>query len=259
MRLDKAQVALRIIEIFVPSEKSCITGTRPPLCSTRSRKLGPSPAMFPSAQTACSRTSSFGDWSNPTNRGRAPCSTTTFVCSAVPDAMFVSTQAASNCNIGAETSLSNSTKRCTMPALMTSAMGGSTSTLRSFRYCCVADRTASGSFDISNCLSRTISPATWEVAWPAVSMPRSSPASAPHASAENSPSFTMRFLKSASSFVCFRSCTAASSRLRRASSASTPFLKSFWRLARRSPKPDIGAERRAGGLRQQMPRSECCA
>merc|ERR1719188_2762373 len=68
----------------------------PPLCNTKSRKFGQSPAMLPNAHTACSRTSSFGDCNNSTNKGSAPCSTTTRVCSAVPEAMFVSTQAASN-------------------------------------------------------------------------------------------------------------------------------------------------------------------
>merc|ERR1719277_2394208 len=51
-------------------------GLRPPLCNTKSRKFGQSPAMLPKAQTACSRTSSSGDLSSSTKIGKAPFSTT---------------------------------------------------------------------------------------------------------------------------------------------------------------------------------------
>lgn len=65
---------------------------------TRSRGIAPSPAMFPSAHTACSATLGDADLSNATNFGIAPCLTTTRVCSDVPDATFVKAHAASNCN-----------------------------------------------------------------------------------------------------------------------------------------------------------------
>mmetsp|Transcript_97848 Transcript_97848/g.232984 ORF Transcript_97848/g.232984 Transcript_97848/m.232984 type:complete len:200 (-) Transcript_97848:192-791(-) len=155
-RLDKVQVAFRIIEVFSESRKTVITGCRPPLCRTRSRKLGESPAMFPSAQTACSRTSSLGDWRSCTKMGNAPCSTTTRVWSALPEAMLVNTQAASNCKSGRLISLRNCTKRGTTPALITSEMGGFCSMLSSFLNCCVALNWAWGSSDISAWLSAGI-------------------------------------------------------------------------------------------------------
>ena len=55
-----------------------------PACRTRSRQGGESPAMFPSAQTACSRTSSFGLRSRRTKMGTAPTSMTTLVCFRAP-------------------------------------------------------------------------------------------------------------------------------------------------------------------------------
>mmetsp|Transcript_10454 Transcript_10454/g.21608 ORF Transcript_10454/g.21608 Transcript_10454/m.21608 type:complete len:252 (-) Transcript_10454:442-1197(-) len=95
-KLERVQHALRIMETFSEVLSTFMTGCRPPLCSTRSRKFGESPAILPRAQTACSRTSSFGELRSSTKMGRAPISTTTRVCSAVPEAMFVRTQAASN-------------------------------------------------------------------------------------------------------------------------------------------------------------------
>lgn len=65
-----------------------------------SRVTGPSPAMFPNAQTACSATILIGDDSNFTNLGMASALTTENVWSDVPDATFVSAQAASNCKLG---------------------------------------------------------------------------------------------------------------------------------------------------------------
>ena len=44
---------------------------------TRSRATAPSPAMFPSAHTACSATLGDADLSNATNFCIAPCLTTT--------------------------------------------------------------------------------------------------------------------------------------------------------------------------------------
>merc|ERR1740129_1092069 len=118
-RFESVHVAFRKSDGLPVSPTILIIGFRPPLCKTKSRKLGQSPAMLPSAQTACSRTSSSGEISSSTNRGSAPCSTTTRVWSAVPEAMLVSTHAASNWRLGLLTSLRSWTKRGTMPALMT--------------------------------------------------------------------------------------------------------------------------------------------
>lgn len=63
---------------------------------TWSLHSGESPAMLPSAHTACSCTSSLLELSNSMNMGTAPASITIRVCSDVPEAMFVSAQAASN-------------------------------------------------------------------------------------------------------------------------------------------------------------------
>mmetsp|Transcript_110252 Transcript_110252/g.311031 ORF Transcript_110252/g.311031 Transcript_110252/m.311031 type:complete len:289 (+) Transcript_110252:466-1332(+) len=75
-RLLRAHVAFLVMEIFSELLNTCMMGTRPPLCKTKSRKLAESPAILPSAHTACSRTSSFGDRSNSTKIGKAPLSTT---------------------------------------------------------------------------------------------------------------------------------------------------------------------------------------
>mmetsp|Transcript_39101 Transcript_39101/g.93429 ORF Transcript_39101/g.93429 Transcript_39101/m.93429 type:complete len:208 (+) Transcript_39101:1211-1834(+) len=197
--------------------------------------------MLPNAQTACSRTSSFGDCKSCTKIGSAPCSTTTRVWSAFPEAMLVSTHAASNCRSGRLISFRNWTKRGTTPALITSEMGGFCSILSSFRNCWVALNCAWGSSDSNAWLRAGIcstaqllgtvairSPicakAIGSVVWPAAGM-----------------SLTILFFISASSLVCLRSWTAASSRFRRASSASTPFLKAFCRWLSLSPKPDMVA------------------
>mmetsp|Transcript_97724 Transcript_97724/g.304747 ORF Transcript_97724/g.304747 Transcript_97724/m.304747 type:complete len:285 (-) Transcript_97724:2-856(-) len=240
-KLESVQQALRIMETFSEVLSTVMTGCRPPLWSTRSRKLGESPAMLPRAQTACSRTSSFGEPRSSTKMGRAPCSTTTRVCSAVPEAMFVRTQAASNCRSGRNTSFRNCTKRGTMPALMTSWIGGFCSTLSSFLNCCVASKCAWGCSEASCWQSAGIwssTPvATEDVnTWSMLSFTGAASSGCPAAACS---SLVMRFFCRASSLVCFRSCTAASSRFRRASSASTPFLKFFCRADRRSPKPDM--------------------
>mmetsp|Transcript_98287 Transcript_98287/g.256776 ORF Transcript_98287/g.256776 Transcript_98287/m.256776 type:complete len:249 (-) Transcript_98287:591-1337(-) len=60
-KLLNVHVAFRINETLEVSLMILMIGFKPPLCSTRSRKLGQSPAMLPKAQVACSRTSSFGD------------------------------------------------------------------------------------------------------------------------------------------------------------------------------------------------------
>mmetsp|Transcript_94129 Transcript_94129/g.186614 ORF Transcript_94129/g.186614 Transcript_94129/m.186614 type:complete len:270 (-) Transcript_94129:40-849(-) len=242
-KLESVQVELRIMETFSDVDNSMITGLRPPLCRTKSRKLGESPAMLPSAQTACSLTSSFGDPSNSTKIGSAPISTTTRVCSAVPDAMFVKTQAASNCKSGRETSLRNCTKRGTIPAWITSWIGGFCSTLSILRKACVAANCSCGS-SCANCWQRagicSLTPdATDEAPIIDVSCMALEPMAPIAGSAGGPSSLVQRFFCNASSRVCFRSWTVASSRFRLASSASAPFLKFFCRSFRRSPKPDI--------------------
>lgn len=71
-----------------------------PKFNTRSRAVGPSPAMLPRAHTACSATCIYDEPRSCTSFGTAPCLITVFVCSDVPDAMFVSAHDASNCNDG---------------------------------------------------------------------------------------------------------------------------------------------------------------
>ena len=67
---------------------------------TWSLRLGPSPAMFPRAQTACSATLACWDDSSFTNGPTALAFTTARVCSEVPDATFVMAQVASNWSSG---------------------------------------------------------------------------------------------------------------------------------------------------------------
>jgi hypothetical protein len=71
-----------------------------PNFNTKSRDVGPSPAMLPRAHTACSATCIYDELRSCTNFGTAPDLTTVSVCSDVPDAMFVSAQDASNCSDG---------------------------------------------------------------------------------------------------------------------------------------------------------------
>mmetsp|Transcript_22453 Transcript_22453/g.55630 ORF Transcript_22453/g.55630 Transcript_22453/m.55630 type:complete len:244 (+) Transcript_22453:1089-1820(+) len=126
---------------------SCVmSGAMTLCCSTRSRHLGESPAMFPSAHTACSRTSSWTLASRATKTGTAPCSITTAVCWLVPLAMLVRAHAASNWSCGASSRWRNSTSRGTMPWLMTSSIGGLRSMESSFRKSVVAWSCVAGSF-----------------------------------------------------------------------------------------------------------------
>mmetsp|Transcript_113053 Transcript_113053/g.205978 ORF Transcript_113053/g.205978 Transcript_113053/m.205978 type:complete len:205 (-) Transcript_113053:243-857(-) len=143
-RLESTQVALRVREVLLASWRTLMIKFKPPLWSTRSLRFAESPAMLPKAQTACSRTSSSGDSKSCTKMGKAPASTTARVCSAVPDAMFVSTHSASNCRPRIRMYFMNSTKRGRIPLLMASCIGGLCSTLRSFRSCRVAWSWASG-------------------------------------------------------------------------------------------------------------------
>lgn len=58
------------------------------------------PAIFPSAQTACSHTLWCGEDKSLTKFGTAPAFTTNLVWLLVPEAIFVKAQAASNCSSG---------------------------------------------------------------------------------------------------------------------------------------------------------------
>ena len=57
----------------------------------------PSPATFPMAHTACSRTAWLSDLHASSSSGSALADMIAWVCSEVPEAMFVRAQAASNC------------------------------------------------------------------------------------------------------------------------------------------------------------------
>ena len=71
--------------------------------------------------------------------GTAPLAMTTRVCSDVPEAMFVSAHAASNCSIGLSPHCRNCTKRGTTPAAITSSIGGERSIESSFLNCVTAE------------------------------------------------------------------------------------------------------------------------
>ena len=144
-RFESVHVALRSIDIFEFGLSCSSSGWSAPCVSTRSRHSGESPAMLPSAHTACSRTSSFGLSSSWTKIGTAPLAMTTRVCSDVPDAMFVSAHALSNCSIGLSPHCRNCTKRGTTPAAITSSIGGERSMLSSLRNCVTAGSCAFGS------------------------------------------------------------------------------------------------------------------
>mmetsp|Transcript_5934 Transcript_5934/g.17654 ORF Transcript_5934/g.17654 Transcript_5934/m.17654 type:complete len:204 (-) Transcript_5934:193-804(-) len=116
--------------------------------STRSRHSGESPAMLPRAHTACSRTSSLAESSSCTKMGTAPLEITSLVCSEVPEAMFVSAHAASNCSAGLSPTWRSCTKRGTTPALITSSMGGLRSMDSSLRNCVTAESCAAGSSEL---------------------------------------------------------------------------------------------------------------
>mmetsp|Transcript_10966 Transcript_10966/g.33395 ORF Transcript_10966/g.33395 Transcript_10966/m.33395 type:complete len:265 (+) Transcript_10966:1114-1908(+) len=241
-RLDSVQVALRSMLRLVLSDSCLSSGSSAPARMTRSRHGGESPAMFPSAHTACSRTSWFGDVSSSTKMGTAPLLMTTSVWSVVPEAMFVSAQAASNCRCEWSLRRRNSTNLGTTPALITSWMGGWRSMLKSRRkfmviWCCTA-----GSFDfrpstISGILAIFIASAASMVA------PPSAPGAAPGAAAtapiigcaagaiRPAASVVRRRWFRRSSRLFLRIWMDVSSRRRRASSWSTPFLKLLRRAA----------------------------
>lgn len=60
-KLERVQVAFLSMEILLFSFRMASRGWRAPCWRTKSRQVGESPAIFPSAQTACSRTSGTGD------------------------------------------------------------------------------------------------------------------------------------------------------------------------------------------------------
>lgn len=72
-------------------------GGMAPAFMTRSLATGPSPAMLPNAQTACSATCALEEFKSSTNLGIAFALITALVCSDVPEAMLVKAQQASNC------------------------------------------------------------------------------------------------------------------------------------------------------------------
>ena len=100
-KFESAHVALRFIESGHTLSSSMVSsGASAPAASTLSRVAVVSPAMLPSAHTACSRTSSFGESKSCTKMGTAPLAMTTRVCSEVPEAMLVRAHALSNWSIG---------------------------------------------------------------------------------------------------------------------------------------------------------------
>ncbi len=132
-KLLSVHVALRNMVVFEFSVNCCMSGRKAPDANTISRHSAESPAIFPSAQTACSRTSSFVDKSSWQKIGTAPCWMTVRVSSDVPDAMFVKAHAASNCNVGFSSRFNSSTKTGTTPSWMTSRIGGFFSIESNFR------------------------------------------------------------------------------------------------------------------------------
>ena len=101
-KLESVQVALRSVEMRVVFGSSWRkSGVSTLWLSTSSRIVAESPAMLPSAHTACSRTSSLGEESSSVILGTMPSFTQAATCSEVPETMLVSAQAASNCRVGA--------------------------------------------------------------------------------------------------------------------------------------------------------------
>mmetsp|Transcript_11512 Transcript_11512/g.36585 ORF Transcript_11512/g.36585 Transcript_11512/m.36585 type:complete len:278 (+) Transcript_11512:1553-2386(+) len=221
-KLERVQVALRSMESLEFSWSCWRSGPMAPSRRTRSRQLGESPAMFPSAQTACSRTSSFGEVRSRQKIGTAPSWMTTRVWSDVPDAMFVSAQAASNWSAGESSFCRNWTSRGTTPASITIWIGGFRSIDSSLRNCVVASRCTVGSAlctpdtRCGNCSS------FWTTAASICCEACDPPGIA----------VAVRLFCSRSSFLFLRIWIVVSSRLRRASSWSTPFLYVCFRAVR---------------------------
>mmetsp|Transcript_99774 Transcript_99774/g.281696 ORF Transcript_99774/g.281696 Transcript_99774/m.281696 type:complete len:248 (-) Transcript_99774:695-1438(-) len=128
---------------------SSTKGAMTPCASVKSRSATESPAMLPSAHTACSRTSPFGEPNNRMKAGSAPTSTTALVCGAEPEAMLVSTHKISNWSSNEPVSEASCTKRGTTPRSMTSWIGGWSSLETNFRNACVATNCFSDTCDMS--------------------------------------------------------------------------------------------------------------
>mmetsp|Transcript_2162 Transcript_2162/g.6387 ORF Transcript_2162/g.6387 Transcript_2162/m.6387 type:complete len:248 (+) Transcript_2162:1009-1752(+) len=219
-KFDSVHVALRSIDSFEFSWSCWRSGCIAPSRNTKSRHVGESPAMLPSAQTACSRTSSLGDSNNRQKMGTAPSSMTTRVCSDVPDAMFVSAHAASNCSAGDSSFWRNWTSRGTTPASMTIWIGGFRSIDSSFRNCVVASRCTPGSIEwtpATSCGSCSSFCTTVASICAAV------------CGLPGVATFAVRRLFMRSSFLFLRIWIVVSSRRRRLSSASMPFLNCCFR------------------------------
>mmetsp|Transcript_25248 Transcript_25248/g.71355 ORF Transcript_25248/g.71355 Transcript_25248/m.71355 type:complete len:235 (-) Transcript_25248:259-963(-) len=132
-KFERVQVALRFMVSLQSGVICWRRAGRAPHWRTRSRQELESPAMLPSAHTACSRTSTSGELRRLTKTGIAFAEMTTWVCSLVPEAMLVRAQAASNWSLVFSSRLRNSTKRGTTPTAITSEMGGLRSMDRSLR------------------------------------------------------------------------------------------------------------------------------
>mmetsp|Transcript_14938 Transcript_14938/g.32998 ORF Transcript_14938/g.32998 Transcript_14938/m.32998 type:complete len:223 (-) Transcript_14938:112-780(-) len=206
---------------------TCSRAGRAPSCSTRSLHCTLSPATLPSAQAACSRTSSLGLISSRMKIGTAPASITYRVCSEVPEAMFVRAQAASNCRAGFSAICRKSTKRCTTPDSITCWMGGFFSMDSRRLKCCVecSCLAASSESTFSRCSMITAGVAS--VSFNAEEEEASPPLPIPSFSGVT---IALRFWIW-SSFFSLRIWMVVSVRRRRDSSSSTPFLKPFLRDA----------------------------
>jgi len=242
-KFDSVHVALRSIDTLDDSVSWPSSGMSACVCSTKSRQRGESPAMLPSAHTACSRTSSFGLLSSCTKIGTAPLSITCAVWSAVPEAMFVRAHAASNCSCGFACAVRNSTKRGTTPDWITSSIGGLRSMESSFLNHVTPWSWASPSGELMACTfsgrARSFS-AMSGLAGAGASPPTCTgvpTAALPAASGAAGAAPCVRlFARRASSRFSLRTTMRVSSRLRRLSSESMPFLKFFLRSL---PRPDI--------------------
>ena len=95
-KLENAHAMILINESGVFVRIKANIGSTMPLFITKSLSSDPSPAIFPSAQRACSHTFELGEDRSLTNGVIAPNSTTCLVCNDVPDTIFESDHAASN-------------------------------------------------------------------------------------------------------------------------------------------------------------------
>jgi len=97
-RFEMVHVALRSKVSFgeLLTLMAAMSGSRAPLPSTTSRSWVVSPAMLPSPQMTCSRTSASGEDKRRVKTGTMPDPTTVAVCCEFPDATFVNAHATSN-------------------------------------------------------------------------------------------------------------------------------------------------------------------